>query len=138
LAGDQLVDHQAMELLWYWNILHKHLSWHDRSTFYLQCLSSDRGIHASIHDKIVWNQKNSLSEVTKGTIKLYNLTWLFKSQWLWWVPSVVRLKNSVFSQTVHLNVSYDAQNKTQLLFQTAVFVIGLYPVWHRGTLLNIN
>lgn len=138
MAGDQLVDHQAMELLWYWNILHKHLSWDDRSTFYLQCLSSDRGIHASIHDKIVCNQKNSLSEVTKGTTKLYNLTWLFKSQWLWWVPSVVRLKNSVFSQTVHLSVSYEPQNKTQLRFWTAVFVISLYTVWQRGTLLNIN
>lgn len=138
MAGDQLVDHQAMELLRYWNILHIHLSWDDRSTFYLQCLSSDRGTHASIHDKKVCNQKNFLSEVNESTSKLYSLTWLFKSQWLWWVPLVLMLKNSVFSQKVHLSVSYDVQNKTQLLLWADIFVISLYPVWHRGTLLNIN
>lgn len=138
MVGDQLVDHQAMKLLWYWNILHIHLSWDDRSTFCLQSLSIDHGTHANIHDKKVCNQKNSLSEVTKGSSKLYSLTWLFKSQWLWWVPLIVMLKNSVFSQTVHLSVSYNAQIKKQLRFWMAVFVISLYSVWHRGTLLNIS
>jgi hypothetical protein len=127
-----------MELLWYRNILHIHLPWDDRSTFYLQCLSSDRGIHANIRDKKVCNQKNSLSEVTTGTSKFYCLTWPFKSQWLLRVPLALMLKNSVFAHILHLSVSYDAQNKTQLLFWTAVFVISLYPVWHRGTLLTTN